>query len=163
MQAILLSSSEIPNDVHYFPGTGHFYKYVSKSICWADAYKEAMNSEFGGWQGYLAVITSKEEDDFYKKYASSSGVVPEGHLGGIRYKVSNMGTPDMTISSENMGYYYWACGPESCFEPEDKTWTSPGLISKDNMPEGTYGAPSPTNSVFYNKTTLPLKFGARRR
>lgn len=152
--SILLSESEIPSDVHYFPGTGHFYKYVSKTgISWIDAYKEAMSSEFGGWPGYLAVITSKEEDDFYKKYAASNDVVPMGWLGGLRFKVSNMGTSDMTISSENMGYYYWACGPESCFEPEDKTWTSPGLLSKNNIPKGTYGAPNPANSAFFNKIT----------
>lgn len=151
--SILLSESEIPSDIHYFPGTGHFYKYVPKvGISWTDAYKEAMNSEFGGWQGYLAVITSKEEDDFYKKYAASNGVVPVGWLGGLCYKVSNIGTTDIAISSGNMGYYYWACGPESCFKPNDPNWTSSGLISKNNMPEGTYGAPSPTNSIFYNKT-----------
>ncbi len=149
---ILLSSSEIPNDVHYFPGTGHFYKYVPKAgISWADAYKEALNSELGGWQGYLAVITSKEEDDFYKKYAATDGVVPEGWLGGTRFVLSNMGYPSAAVSSDNMGYYYWACGPESCFKPSDPNWTSPGLISKDSMPKGTYGAPDPTNSAFFNK------------
>ena len=64
---ILLGKSTIPNDVHYFPGTGHFYKYVpDKGISWVDAYKAALKSNIGGWQGYLAVITSKEEDDFYK-------------------------------------------------------------------------------------------------
>ncbi len=149
---ILLSESEIPSDTHYFPGTGHFYKYVPKTgLSWTDAYKEAMNSEFGGWQGYLAVITSKEEDDFYKKYAATDGVIPYGWLGGTQFKISNMGTTDIAASSESMGYFYWACGPESCFAPADKTWTSPGLISKNNMPEGTYGAPKPTNSAFYNK------------
>ncbi len=150
--SILLSESEIPNDVHYFPGTGHFYKYVPKAgISWTDAYKEALNSEIGGWKGYLAVITSKEEDDFYKKYSATEGVVPKGFLGGLRLKASNMGTTDIAVSSENLGYFYWACGPESCFKPTDPNWTSPGLISKDNMPEGTYGAPNPTNSILYNK------------
>lgn len=92
--SILLSESEIPNDVHYFPGTGHFYKYVPKAgISWTDAYKEALNSELGGWKGYLAVITSKEEDDFYKKYAATDGAVPMGWLCGTRFKVTNMGPP----------------------------------------------------------------------
>ncbi len=152
--SILLSESEIPSDIHYFPGTGHFYKYVPKAgLSWINAYKEALNSEIGGWQGYLAVITSEEEDDFYKKYSATDGTVPKGWLGGTRFKVSNMGSPSATVSSDNMGYYYWACGPESCFKPSDPNWTSPGLLSENDIPEGTYGAPSPTNSVFFDKIT----------
>ena len=149
---VLLSESVIPSDVHYFPGTGHFYKYVSQpGIAWIDAYKAALNSEVGGWQGYLIVVTSKEEDDFYKKYAASNGVVPKGWLGGTRFDVSNMGTTSITVSDTGPGYWYWACGPESKFIPSDSSWSTSAGVSKDNVPAGEYGSAQPSNAPFYNK------------
>ena len=68
---VLLSESLFRVMCTISPEQAHFYKYVPEAgLYWEDAYKAALNSEVGGWQGYLAVITSKEEDDFYKKYAA---------------------------------------------------------------------------------------------
>ena len=152
---VLLSESVIPSDVHYFPGTGHFYKYVSQpGITWISAYKAALGSEVGGWRGYLAVITSKAEDDFYKKYAASNGVVPKGWLGGICYSASNIGTTSINVSNTKVGYWYWACGPESVFTPSDSSWSTSTGVDKNNIPRGTYGSAKPANSAFYNKETF---------
>ncbi len=157
---IILSEFEIPNDIHYFPGTGHFYRYVSsEGISWIDAYKEALNSKVFSWNGYLAVITSEQEDEFCKKYLTKTGVVPNGWLGGTRYPMINMGTTSANFIStpiaganDDLGYWYWACGPESCFIPSDSSWTAPNMIDNNNIPNGKYGDCNNTNAIFYEES-----------
>lgn len=156
--SILLSESKIPNDVHYFPGTGHFYKYVPYlDISWTDAYKEAMNSEFGGWTGYLANVISKQENDFILKYAGKTPMESVGWLGGTTAILSNINTANVAIANNNIGYWYWSGGPELCatLKPQYSTWTIKGKnrpISKEesNYFDYNYASPNPENSVFYN-------------
>lgn len=154
---ILLSSGSLDKDTHYFPGTGHFYKYVPcQGISWIDAYKAALAAEpCMGYKGYLAVITSKEEDDFYKKYAATDNKVPHGWLGGTCYKVSNMNTANATIDTNTrMGYWYWACGPESVYKHDNSEWSTSTLIGKDNIPAGSYGENANSeNSIFYGRNS----------
>lgn len=49
----------------YFQGTGHYYEFVQHSlITWTDAKVAAEGRYLSGMQGYLATITSQEENDF---------------------------------------------------------------------------------------------------
>ena len=156
---ILLSESAIPNDVHYYPGTGHFYKYVSSlDITWVDAYNNSQASEFGGWKGYLANIISKGEHDFVLKYAGNNTGNNVGWLGGTRATLSGLNTANVTISNNNIGYWYWTGGPELCakLKPQYSSWSIEGKnrpISKEESEyfDYDYSNPSPQNSVFYEK------------
>nr|WP_321357917.1 MBG domain-containing protein [uncultured Draconibacterium sp.] len=48
----------------YLESTGHFYEYVSASLYWASARTAASARSYYGLQGYLATITSEEENNF---------------------------------------------------------------------------------------------------
>ena len=82
------------NDVDYLPSTGHFYRYVSSAgISWSAAKNHASTTLYYGLRGYLATITSQEENDFIK--AKTKGV---GWIGAS------------DVSKE--GDWRWVTGPE---------------------------------------------------
>lgn len=67
-------------------GKLHFYKYVEfpsgdNTSTWATAYKEAKKSVFEGLKGYLATITSENEE---KYLYSSLGCDLQAWIGGAR-------------------------------------------------------------------------------
>ncbi len=72
---------------------GHFYEYVNASVTWDQANTAASTRTYYGLQGYLATVTSAEENSF------------------IRNKISNMiwlGGSD----NETEGTWKWVTGPE---------------------------------------------------
>lgn len=100
--SILLSTEKIPSNVHYYPGTGHFYETVSyldekgdqtstynfksdykdaKKRSWLTAYNDAKTRDFAGWKGYLACVTSEGENAFIQHYANAVW------LGGTRARL----------------------------------------------------------------------------
>jgi hypothetical protein len=155
---IMLSESEIPNGVNYFPGTGHFYKHVDKggAITWLDAYKEALNTNIGGWRGYLAVITSEEENNFIYNYSGGSTGKNVGWIGATRLKLNNTGESTASISTGNdYNFWYWACGPELFFKPNNSNWSINTNATEEESKNGTYNeGANVNNSVFYPKKKL---------
>lgn len=158
--SILLSSTSIPNDTHYYPGTGHFYKYTTAqellnraSMTWIEAYNAAQKSYFGGWKGYLATVTSEGENNFIYKYSNASGGDGVGWLGGTRATLNNINTSDASFKDKNNGFWYWACGPELVFTPNNPNWSTNKEVTKEESKNGTYGSPNINNSVFFNKST----------
>lgn len=145
--SILLSSTNIPNDTHYYPGTGHFYKHVDNgsAISWIDAYNKAQESTLADWKGYLAVPTSESENTFIYKYSGT------GWLGGTRAELSNIDTPNASVSGTYKDYWYWACGPELKFSHNNPNWTTNKEVSKEESENGIYKNPDIKNSVFYPK------------
>eukprot|EP00759_Apiculatamorpha_spiralis_P009221 PhF_6_TR15958/c0_g1_i1/m.24870 len=60
----LIGENEQPNkyyDYTFSDVTGHFYQYVNQSVNYTDAIYACGNLTFGGLHGYLATITSAEE------------------------------------------------------------------------------------------------------
>jgi len=52
-------------DADYLPSTRHFYRFVkNRGIKWTDARNQADTMNYYGLKGYLATITSKNENDF---------------------------------------------------------------------------------------------------
>lgn len=81
-------------DADYLPYTGHFYKYFrSRGITWTKAKELASRETLYGLQGYLATITSEEENDFI--WSKIDGV---GWIGAS--------------DAENEGDWKWVTGPE---------------------------------------------------
>jgi hypothetical protein len=78
----------------FFSETGHYYEFVTYSGNWSQARTHASNRFFNERQGYLATITSAEENDFIAQKVSSNGWI---------------GASD----AESEGTWKWVTGPET--------------------------------------------------
>ncbi|WP_168194060.1 Ig-like domain-containing protein [Pontibacter sp. SGAir0037] len=78
-----------------FSGNGHYFEYVMvRGITWKQARVEAEKRTYKGLQGYLATMSSKDENDFVK--AKLRG---EGWIGAS--------------DEEQEGVWKWMTGPEA--------------------------------------------------
>ncbi|MEZ5335122.1 MAG: PKD domain-containing protein [Methanolobus sp.] len=77
----------------YSEDTGHYYEYVSYTSSWANAKANADTKTMEGMQGYLATITSEEENNFLMQKIQADAWI---------------GASD--AASE--GYWRWVTGPE---------------------------------------------------
>lgn len=72
---------------------GHFYEYVAVAERWNDARDEAEDRAYFGMEGYLATITSQEENDLLYQTFNQDGWIGASDAG-------------------NEGRWYWVTGPE---------------------------------------------------
>ncbi|MHC0039064.1 OmpL47-type beta-barrel domain-containing protein [Pseudoneobacillus sp. C159] len=85
----------VGGNTHYNSDTGHFYEYVSaRGISWQDAKASAESKSLYGVQGYLATITSAQENQFITSILSGLGWI---------------GASDAEVEGE----WKWVTGPES--------------------------------------------------
>lgn len=90
-------------------GIMHYYIYVNNlsEISWINAYNNAKEYKLDGLKGYLATITSKEEDDVLKSISTCGA-----WSGGTRLLFNESYDSDrLTIKSYGENFA-WACGPE---------------------------------------------------
>ena len=60
--------------VAYDPGNGHFYEYVpSTNVLWSTARTNALAASYLGMTGYLATVTSQQENDFITSKLGGAG------------------------------------------------------------------------------------------
>ena len=89
----------------YYAANGHYYQYVATSRTWAAAQADVANNPltytFNGLRGYLATVTSQEENDFVTNRAGSVAV----WLGARRDKDN--------INGHGANAWYWTEGPEA--------------------------------------------------
>ncbi|WP_407271885.1 InlB B-repeat-containing protein [Radiobacillus sp. PE A8.2] len=79
----------------YFDPTQHFYEFVAaEGISWQDAKTAASKKSFYGREGYLATVTSAEENNFVTEKSRGAGW---------------LGASD----ENNEGVWEWVTGPES--------------------------------------------------
>lgn len=121
--SITVTTKEVTVDTFYNAATGHYYQYMpagSAGITWTNAYKQAQSMNFIGRSGYLATVTSLDEDTFVNSLSGGK----TGWLGGTI--MTNSGTKENAseVETETGQYYssfttdgsrvgwYWACGPE---------------------------------------------------
>ena len=78
----------------YNPGNGHYYQLIYQPMTWAQALATAAGSHLSNRQGYLATITSEDEQAFLASNFGSAYV----WLGGA--------------DSEAEGIWKWINGPE---------------------------------------------------
>lgn len=113
-------------------GNGHYYEYVSDSVNWNGALEQAASSSFAGMQGYLATITSQEEQDFLQTnlpnlawIAGSDEWDPNTENDEGQWKW--MAGPEQ---GQLLTYFSWASGePNNCCGGEDYLqfhWASNG-------------------------------------
>ncbi|MDR1807546.1 MAG: DUF11 domain-containing protein [Propionibacteriaceae bacterium] len=102
-------------------GRLHHYEYVQGVHTWTQAYNLAQQRQFCGLTGYLATITSQEEQDFiYGPIATDSG-----WLGGTRALLDHQRIQHNPSIPTDLGRYqtelgqetwYWANGPEALID-----------------------------------------------
>ncbi|MBU9710655.1 LPXTG cell wall anchor domain-containing protein [Evansella tamaricis] len=96
----------------YFDPTQHFYEFVpARGISWTEAKVKAGERYLYGRQGYLATITSDEENNFVKEKAEG-----QGWLGASDwYETINsaLGENRYANQGEAEGNWYWVTGPEA--------------------------------------------------
>ena len=93
----------------YFPGTGHWYEVVPElaGITWSDARAAAGARVWQGQSGYLACITSPQENDFVFQLTLGSGV---WHHASIWEVGPWLGGFQLTGSEEPAGGWSWVSG-----------------------------------------------------
>lgn len=120
------------DDADYLPFTGHFYRFISRTgISWSNAKAEAESDAMMlfGLRGYLATVTSFQENDFIRQKTKGVGWI---------------GASDATAE----GYWRWVTGPEGLKESGGLLfWRGTGYQAKKNDPAGVYG---PVNSAYHN-------------
>ena len=90
---------------------GHYYLAVETQESWTDARDAAEARSFNGLTGYLATITSAEENTFVADKVSQNA-----WLGGSdNYQAINQATGTTTYANQTAaeGKWYWVTGPEA--------------------------------------------------
>lgn len=83
------------SNLDFLPSNGHFYQFFAQSgISWTDARDLASQKEFFGLKGYLATITTTEENDFILNRVSGTAWI---------------GASD----AQQEGTWRWVTGPEA--------------------------------------------------
>lgn len=92
-----------------FSGNGHFYEFVSGSFSWSAAKTAAASRSFYSMQGYLATVTSQEENDFIQQKLGADGWIGASD----DYSHINAATGATTYASQAAaeGKWYWVTGP----------------------------------------------------
>ena len=92
-----LEASATPTGSAYNPDNGHYYEYINTTgLTWAEAKDAAAASTFNGLTGYLATITSSEENDFMESKTTSGDNVFIG-----------------ATDNASEGVWIWDTGPEA--------------------------------------------------
>ena len=93
---VLLNSDPAHSQI-FNPENGHWYTVVQEELSWSDARLAAENLTFMGESGYLATITSHEEQNFiFTNFFSA-------------VSASWIGASDMAVE----GQWIWETGPEA--------------------------------------------------
>lgn len=108
------------------PANGHYYDFVGAGpVTWTDARDGAAGSSHNGWSGYLATITSADENQFIQNTFNPPGVT-----------FAWIGASDQAVEGE----WRWVVGPESGTQfSSGSTPTAPFFYAN-------WGGPEPNNA-----------------
>ncbi|HVW88340.1 MAG TPA: Ig-like domain repeat protein, partial [Gaiellaceae bacterium] len=100
-----LDVSAVLGGATYDPANGHYYEVVDNgsSIAWSAAKTAAATKTFNGLQGYLATITSSDENSFLAQKTADAAWI--GATEDASYGAPGSGT--------STGNYTWVTGPEA--------------------------------------------------
>lgn len=105
---------------------GHWYEVIATpGIAWSDADTAAGLSTYAGLSGYLATITSADEDAFVLGLIAQSGQYYAGGFQDAGETVANAGWK--WVTGEAWGYANWAPGePNDAYGPGSEQWLGIG-------------------------------------
>ncbi len=110
------------SDVKITTYNGHYYMYVPVKMDWFDAYEAASGMTFMGMTGYLATVTTAEENEVLRNistagaWSGATSALYNGQKITTLDSVESASSGGFTIPSATGGYaskFYWACGPEA--------------------------------------------------
>lgn len=146
---MLRSTQALSGPLIQNPGSGHYYQLVENlgGINWYEARDAAASTTFKGKQGYLAVVTSTQEDEFLTNnfpkifpYHVWLGATDEEVEGDWQW-----------ITGESWGYTNWNTGPgepnggtfENCLEYSNNSvsWSDASCDRKINYYLVEYDTP----------------------
>jgi hypothetical protein len=96
------------NFYNYF--NGHYYEYVSSGRIWSSAKANAESKTFFGRQGYLATISSAEENAYISKLIGQNSWL--GATDNYLEINKAVGYSKYSSQSQAEGKYHWVSGPE---------------------------------------------------
>jgi hypothetical protein len=109
------------------PANGHYYTLIilPTPISWVDANNAARNTSFRGMPGYLATITSAQENNFLRARVYKNDALPPNYslwLGGFKLPGSSGPKSGWRwVSGETWDFTYWSFGePNNGGNAEDK-------------------------------------------
>ena len=94
----------------YNSSNGHYYEFVNTGNTWSAGKTAAETSSLFGLTGYLATITSIEENDFISNKLQSNGWI--GCSDDYLQINAATGTTTYSDQSFSEGMWYWVTGPE---------------------------------------------------
>jgi hypothetical protein len=116
---VTVSVVEKPSDSNFFyePFNGHWYKKVESgsAVSWTSARGGATGETFRGLTGYLANITTSDENSFIANYTTATNVWTGGVDSGL-WDANGDADGDGTINVRDLdeeGEWRWADGPEA--------------------------------------------------
>ena len=183
--SIMLFEENVEYRTFYWEENKHYYQYVpygsTDDRTWTKAYDLAKEKTFMGRSGYLATVTSKEEDLFIyntakvvgwlggtrmETYCSDKGDLKASTAKSDKFNITDGSRQNLNAAKE----WYWACGPEAGtvfyntatsveINGANDNYNNWNLSNKDNTKE-------PNNTVTYGGhseeclTTLTIGQGA---
>ncbi|MEM1328611.1 MAG: BspA family leucine-rich repeat surface protein [Bacteroidota bacterium] len=124
---------KVQNGASFFEGNGHFYEVVgqesgSTKFSWTEARDSAENKILAGLPGYLATITSQEENEFIVSLLT-------GKIDKVWIGASDNGGVATFGGSATEGDWRWVTGPEG--QANGGTGTPFWLGDRNGSPVGT--------------------------
>jgi len=117
--SITLSAEPTDAKTFFFAENKHYYKFVQfqpgSTMTFLDCYNAAKDMTYLGRHGYLATLTTLNEDKFVTRIAESAAWIGATRLSasggeGTQY-YTTFDTDDET-HPESTDNWYWVCGPE---------------------------------------------------
>lgn len=115
---------------------GHWYEFVSGNFTWQQALADAATRSFGGQTGYLATLTSAEENRFASISVAQGALAwisgtDEAVEGVWRWAAGPEAGQELTFFSWNGGEPNNCCGGENYLHTN---WGSPGMWNDHGGP-----------------------------
>ena len=115
---IRVTAYENEANLYYNPINGHYYKYVSRSNTYANsantsqsAFHLAEQAELFGVKGYLATITTAQEQEFVYSYVSGNNIwIGASDDVELLNERAGLSLPNQSAAE---GKWYWVSGPEA--------------------------------------------------
>lgn len=113
--AIKILIGEFKTGSTYDPNTGHTYQFISEPLSWWDAKLAARTLTFEGKSGYLANITSAEENTFVAQKSGADSIWFGGtdDVNAVNAALTAASKPTLGYDPQEIGEYYWGDGPEA--------------------------------------------------
>lgn len=127
---------------------GHFYEYVpyanaGSALSWTQAKDAAAAAGYFGKQGYLATITSQEENDILLERLAASGWI--GSTDDYQQINAATGATTYADQTASEGNWYWVTGPEAGIQFSQSAWAGATPTVINNM-YNNWSANEPNNN-----------------